>query len=126
MSPNPFAVPMVMTFGSDPIHLQIFRRDLWTCQYCDLDGGTSFAAWRSLSLDHLLPRGHRQRELAEFIVTACQPCNTMLNCFPHSLETPSMTFSTSDASVLVLKRKKYLTPRLKEWEEDWKVATGSE
>ncbi len=34
------------------------RRDDWTCVYCGLDGRESFWAWLSLSVDHLLPKGH--------------------------------------------------------------------
>jgi 5-methylcytosine-specific restriction endonuclease McrA len=53
-----------------PVH----KRDKFKCRYCGLDGMASFANWLSLSWDHLLPRGHPERDNLEYIVTACMFC----------------------------------------------------
>ena len=41
-----------------PVH----RRDNFCCRYCGLDGRAAFANWLSLSWDHLLPKGHPDRD----------------------------------------------------------------
>jgi hypothetical protein len=56
----------------------VLKRDRFTCRYCGLDG-TIWPNWLYLSWDHLLPRGHPQRDDADFIVAACLFCNTAAN-----------------------------------------------
>ncbi|MSQ36269.1 MAG: hypothetical protein EXR63_03900 [Dehalococcoidia bacterium] len=56
----------------------ILRRDNWTCAYCELDGKV-WPHWLFLSVDHLLPFGHPQRNDERFIVTACVSYNGFLN-----------------------------------------------
>ena len=53
----------------------IHMRDGFRCAYCGLDGTESFVNWLTLTQDHLLPKGHRERENKEYIVTACHFCN---------------------------------------------------
>jgi len=58
---------------------KIHKRDGFICRYCGLDGKRSFNHWLALSWDHLLPKGHANRDNPEFIVTACNFCNTADN-----------------------------------------------
>jgi hypothetical protein len=58
---------------------QTHLRDNFVCRYCGLNGKDSFSNWLSLSWDHLLPKGHPDRDDPEFIVTACMFCNTADN-----------------------------------------------
>ena len=69
-----------------PIH----KRDGFKCVYCGLDG-TLWPNWLFLSWDHLLPRGHPQRDNPDFIVTACRFCNEVHNrtVFPVEGKTPA-------------------------------------
>ena len=56
----------------------VLQRDGFTCRYCDLDG-TIWPNWLYLSWDHLLPKGHPQRDDARYIVAACRFCNEASN-----------------------------------------------
>jgi 5-methylcytosine-specific restriction endonuclease McrA len=48
----------------------IFLRDLFTCQYCEISLTRAEA-----TLDHVLPQSHGGKTTWENIVTACGPCN---------------------------------------------------
>lgn len=95
---------------------EMYRRDRWTCVYCMLDGRGSFAAWQSLTGDHLLPVGHPRREETEFLVTACEPCNKMLSRYQASED----LLATLDRTRLVGARSAYLKPRRDERENYWR------
>lgn len=57
---------------------KINLRDNFTCVYCGLDG-RQWPNWLFLSWDHLLPKGHPNRNNEDFIVTACRFCNGACN-----------------------------------------------
>ena len=57
---------------------EVLKRDGFTCRYCGLDG-TIWPNWLYLSWDHLLPKGHPQRDDPRFIVAACFFCNVACN-----------------------------------------------
>ena len=46
----------------------LFLRDRFTCQYCDVPGG-------ELTFDHVIPRAYGGRTTWENVTTACAPCN---------------------------------------------------
>jgi 5-methylcytosine-specific restriction endonuclease McrA len=48
--------------------LEVFSRDLYTCQYCGREG-------RQLTLDHVIPRHQGGEHTWENVVSACIPCN---------------------------------------------------
>jgi hypothetical protein len=54
------------------------KRDGFTCRYRGLDG-TLWPNWLYLSWDHLLPKGHPQRDDPAFIVAPCRFCNEASN-----------------------------------------------
>jgi hypothetical protein len=57
----------------------VLKRDGFCCCYCGLDGKASFDNWLHLSWDHLLPKGHPQRDTPDYIVAACRFCNEAYN-----------------------------------------------
>jgi 5-methylcytosine-specific restriction endonuclease McrA len=46
----------------------LFLRDRFTCQYCNVPGG-------ELTFDHVVPRAYGGRTTWENVTTACAPCN---------------------------------------------------
>lgn len=86
----------------------VHQRDGFKCRYCGLDGTTSFAAWLSLSLDHLLPRGHSDRNKPEYTVTACMFCNTVGNHYFRQAEKRGLTFDGKTPEELVAQRRPYV------------------
>jgi hypothetical protein len=67
------------------------ERDSFRCRYCGLDGRASFSNWLALSWDHLLPKGSRNRDNPDFIVTACMFCNTADNRYFEMAERRGLT-----------------------------------
>jgi hypothetical protein len=55
--------------------LKILERDHYRCQYCGLDGLTSFENSLIMSVDFIQPRAHKGKKEPENLVTACRPCN---------------------------------------------------
>ncbi len=99
-----------------PVH----KRDKFKCRYCGLDGMASFANWLSLSWDHLLPRGHPERDNLEYIVTACMFCNTADNrYFDHALKR-GLHFDGRTPDQLVAQRLGYVERTRERYEEFWR------
>jgi len=86
----------------------VLKRDHFRCQYCGLDGSTSFSAWLSLSWDHLLPKGHHERDNPDFIVAACMFCNTADNHYFQHAERRGLRFDGLSREQLVEQRKPYV------------------
>ena len=86
-----------------PIH----RRDGFRCQYCDLDG-SKWPHWLSLSIDHLLPKNHPERDEDEFIVTACMFCNTADNQFFSKAKQRGLKFDNMTRQELIKQRRPYV------------------
>ena len=55
--------------------LKILERDQYRCQYCGLDGLTSFENSLIMSVDFIQPPARRGKKEPENLVTACRPCN---------------------------------------------------
>lgn len=87
-----------------PVHL----RDGFKCRYCGLDGTQSFANWLSLSWDHLLPKGHPNRNKLDYIVTACMFCNTADNRYFCQAEKRGLRFDGLTPDELVTQRLSYV------------------
>lgn len=101
---------------SSKIHI----RDNFICQYCGVDGKTSFNTWVTLSSEHLLPRGHTDRDNPDYIVTACNFCNVADNHFFEYAEERSLIFDGRTPEQLVEQRKPYVMKRREEYMEYWK------
>lgn len=59
---------------SEADKLRIFRRDMFTCQYCDLNAAKDFDTWwhANLNVDHINPQGSNDDSN---LATACRACN---------------------------------------------------
>lgn len=85
----------------------VLKRDGFKCRYCGLDG-THWPNWLYLSWDHLLPKGHPQRDNPDFIVAACRFCNEAHNrtAFPVEGKTPQQLVEQKRKLILA-KRAEY-------------------
>ena len=84
---------------------QIHKRDNFTCRYCGADGAKSFDTWLTLSWDHLLPKGHPDRDNPNFIVTACNFCNTADNLYFRHAAKRGLRFDGLTPDELVEQRR---------------------
>lgn len=102
----------------------IYQRDHFTCRYCGADGRASFEVWLTFSVDHLLPKGHPERDNPDYMVTACNFCNTADN---HYFTKYGLTFVGLTPEQLVeLRREKVQAVRDSYrtfWEEHVKPAS---
>jgi hypothetical protein len=99
-----------------PVH----ERDNFKCRYCGLDGTASFATWLSLSWDHLLPRGHPERDNLEYIVTACMFCNMADNRYFDNALKRGLQFDGLTPDELVAQRLSYVKRTRDAYEEFWR------
>lgn len=97
----------------------IHKRDGFKCQYCEMDGTKSFAAWLNLSWDHLLPKGHVNRDKSEYIVTACMFCNTADNWYFRNAEKRGISFDNKTPKELVAQRLHYVQQTRQNYEVFW-------
>jgi hypothetical protein len=54
---------------------RVLERDLYRCQYCGLDGASSFENSLIMTVDFVHPRAQRGMKDPENLVAACRPCN---------------------------------------------------
>jgi hypothetical protein len=95
---------------------EIHRRDGFRCQYCGWDGSI-WPNWLFLSVDHLLPKDHRDRENSEFKVTACFFCNVADNHYFQRADERNMSFEGRTREQLVAQRLSYVTRVRNEYQE---------
>jgi 5-methylcytosine-specific restriction endonuclease McrA len=55
--------------------MNILKRDRFRCQYCGLDGMTSFENSLVMSVDFVIPRARKGKNDPRNLVAACRPCN---------------------------------------------------
>jgi 5-methylcytosine-specific restriction endonuclease McrA len=85
--------------------LNILKRDHYRCQYCGLDGSTSFESYLVMTVDFVIPRARGGKKEPRNLVTACRPCNLIKG---------RRVFKTFEgAKAYVLQRREELR---KEWE----------
>jgi 5-methylcytosine-specific restriction endonuclease McrA len=64
-----------------PVSLQegikILERDNYRCQYCGLDGRTSFENALVMSVDFVIPRARKGKKVPGNLVACCKPCNAI-------------------------------------------------
>ena len=97
----------------------ILKRDGFQCRYCGLDGTQSFPNWLALSWDHLLPRGHPNRDNPDFIVTACNFCNTADNRYFDLADRRGVQFDGLSPDELVAQRKQYVDATRESYYQFW-------
>jgi hypothetical protein len=91
----------------------------FTCRYCGADGTKSFDTWLTLSCEHLLPTDHSNRDNPDYIVTACQFCNTADNHYFEHAEKRGLKFDSLTPDQLVEQRKPYVQETRKKYKEFW-------
>jgi 5-methylcytosine-specific restriction endonuclease McrA len=99
--------------------LPVHRRDDFRCRYCGLDGRESFANWLCLSWDHLLPKGHPERDNLDYIVTACMFCNTADNRYFDLAVKRGVTFDARSPEELVAQRLPYVEATRSSYRTFW-------
>ena len=98
----------------------IFQRDNLACQFCGLDGTKSYVNFQNLQFDHLLPKGHANRDSRDFIVLACGVCNNADNRYFDKAEQYGLKFDGMSPGDLVEQRRPYVTKWREEVEEQWR------
>jgi 5-methylcytosine-specific restriction endonuclease McrA len=104
---------------------EILKRDHFKCQYCGLDGTRSFDNWLALSWDHLLPKGHPDRDNPEFIVAACNFCNTADNLYFRQAEKRGLSLLGKTREDLVAQRLPFVLKTRQSYFEFWEDCVHS-
>ena len=86
--------------------LKILERDRYRCQYCGLDGLTSFENSLIMSVDFIQPRARKGKKEPENLATACRPCNRIKG---------SRVFANFDEA------KKYVVERRAALRSEWET-----
>jgi len=89
---------------------RILERDHYCCQYCGLDGLSSFENSLLMTVDFLHPRAKKGKKTPTNLFTACRPCNV--------IKGRRVFNSFEDAKAYVLKRRMELR-------KDWESRTAS-
>jgi len=105
-----------------PIH----KRDNFTCRYCGADGAKSFDTWLTLTVDHLLPKGHPHRDDQDFMVTACSFCNTADNRYFDLAAQRGLQFDGLTPDELVKQRLPFVQQTRQSYQEFWEVQVKKE
>ncbi|MCK4543187.1 MAG: hypothetical protein KAU17_13215 [Spirochaetales bacterium] len=95
------------------------KRDQFKCRYCGVDGSKSLDIWLTLSWDHLLPKGHPNRNNRDYIVTACNFCNTADNRYFENAKKRNLKFDGMSADALVAQRREYVMRTRDSYKEFW-------
>lgn len=98
---------------------EIHKRDNFRCVYCGVDGKESFDVWLTLTVDHLLPKGHPHRDDADYVVTACAFCNVAENRYFDKAQKLGLTFDKRTRDELVEQRRKFVLDRREEFRAFW-------
>lgn len=98
---------------------EIHPRYNYTCQYCGVDGTKSFDTWLTLTVDHLLPKEHRNRDNTDYMVTSCHFCNTADNQYFSKAEERGLKFDNMTPKQLVAQRKEWVEKRRQEYHDFW-------
>jgi 5-methylcytosine-specific restriction endonuclease McrA len=98
---------------------RIHQRDHFTCRYCGADGTKSFDTWLTLSWDHLLPKEHPNRDNPDYIVTACNFCNTADNWYFKQAAKRGIRFDGLTPDELVAQRLPYVLATRQNYRVFW-------
>jgi len=84
-----------------------------------VDGTKSFDTWLTLSWDHLLPKDHPNRDNPDYIVAACNFCNTADNHYFDLAEKRGLSFDGLTPDELVRQRMPYVQLTRKNYKKFW-------
>lgn len=90
---------------------RVLERDQYRCQYCGLDGMSSFENSLIMTVDFVHPRAQKGKKDPENLVAACRPCNLikgrrLFHDFEHA--------------------KAYVRQRRDELRKDWEEKTAGQ
>jgi 5-methylcytosine-specific restriction endonuclease McrA len=85
--------------------LKILERDDYRCQYCGLDGRSSFENALVMRVDFVVPRARKGKKEPSNLVACCTPCNTIKGTRVYA--------NFEEAKTFVLKKREELR---KNWE----------
>jgi|SRR5215472_3454882 len=88
---------------------RILERDQYRCQYCGLDGLSSFENSLNMTVDFVHPRARKGKKTPENLVTACRPCNVIKG---------RRVFGSFDEA------KAYVVHRREQIRKDWEAQTA--
>jgi 5-methylcytosine-specific restriction endonuclease McrA len=100
---------------------KIHQHDNFKCRYCGADGTKSFDTWLALSWDHLLPKSHPDRNNPDYIVTACNFCNTADNRYFDQATKRGLKFDGLTPDELVAQRLPYVQATRQKYREFWEI-----
>lgn len=86
--------------------VKILERDNYVCQYCGLDGRTSFENALVMRVDFVIPRAHKGKKEPSNLVACCTPCNTIKG---------TRVYASFDEA------KKYILERREELRKGWEL-----
>ena len=92
---------------------RILERDRYCCQYCGLDGMSSFENSLIMTVDFVHPRAQKGKKAPANLVAACRPCNV--------IKGRRLFRSLEEAKTYVLQRRAELR---KDWEAQKATARG--
>jgi hypothetical protein len=98
---------------------RVLTRDGFRCRYCGLDGTKSFDNWLALSWDHLLPKDHPKRDSEDFIVAACNFCNTADNRYLEKSAAAGFDFDVYTPEQLVERRREAVQRTRDAYQDFW-------
>ena len=98
---------------------EIHKRDKYVCQYCGFDGKESLSHWLNLSVDHLLPKDHLEKDNPEFQATACRSCNEMDNHFLEQAAKRGLKFDNMTRQQLIDQRRSYVVGAREKYKKYW-------
>jgi 5-methylcytosine-specific restriction endonuclease McrA len=100
---------MTLSLVASPLSLQeglkILERDDHRCQYCGLDGRSSFENALVMRVDFVVPRAKKGKKDPGNLVACCTPCNTIKGTRVYA--------NFEEAKAFVLKQREELR---KNWE----------
>jgi len=82
---------------------------------------TILRSWLTLSWDHLLPKGHPQRDDPDYIVTACMFCNVADNQYFDLAAKRGLSLDGLTPEQLVAQRLPYVQATRQQYQEFWEV-----
>jgi 5-methylcytosine-specific restriction endonuclease McrA len=90
---------------------RVLERDQYRCQYCGLDGASSFENSLIMTVDFVHPRAHKGKKDPGNLITACRPCNLIKG---------SRIFRDFEHA------KEYVLQRRDEFRKDWEARTAGQ